>query len=131
MDNRYEKTKKLSTIAWMAFIGGYVLVFLMARSASVSVTLMSAIALAITAFLNFADTYRNGHGNMLSVIFPVILGVAYNFTSSTIRYSQLGYSAQSASATWKGFGTFMIILVIVIIVSRVIGKTKAKSELGY
>ncbi len=132
MDNRNERTKKLYLISWATFIGIYVLDFrLLAGGGKIGVALLSLLALAGTAFLNYADTYRNGYGVGGIVALSIIVGTSYNFSASTARYVQLGYNYDSMRTAWRRLGIFFVLLIIVIVISRKVGKKRAKDELGY
>ena len=77
--------------------------------------------------LNFCDMYRNGNGSGAVMMVSILGGLVFCFMSSTAKYVQMGYSAASASATWKLMGILLASMIAIIAIARTVGKSKANS----
>lgn len=132
IENRKATTAALYKKAWLVFVACAavsILSFAFLGLAHTPVFLLAIIMFGGMAFLNFADMYRNGSGSGGVMMVSILGGFIFCFMSATARYTQMGYSAASASATWKTIGILLVILIAVIVIMRNVGKSKANSEM--
>lgn len=130
IEERKAATTALYKKAWIAFaicVAITVLAFITLGFARTPVFLLVALVFGSMGFLNFCDMYRNGNGSGVVMIVSILGGLIFCFICSTARYTQMGYSAASASATWKTMGILLLIMISTIVITRKVGKSKADS----
>lgn len=130
IEERKTATDALYKKAWLAFVACVVvavLAFMTLGFARVPVLLLVIVVFGGMGFLNFCDMYRNGNGSGLVMMVSILGGLAFCFMSATARYTQMGYSAASASATWKTVGILLVMMIAIIVITRKVGKSKADS----
>lgn len=131
---RIEERKAITTAlyrkAWIAFAvcaALSILAFMILGLKRVPVFLLVIIMFGGMGFLNFCDMYRNGNGSGLVMMISILGGFVFSFMCATARYTQMGYSAASASATWKTMGVLLLVMIATIAITRKVGKSKADS----
>lgn len=127
-----EKRQQLRCIkkAWVAFAACAivaVLAFITLGFARVPVFLLVIVVFGGMGFLNYCVMYRNGIGSGLVKMGSILGDFVFCFMSATARYTQMGYSAASASATWKTMGVLLVMMIAIIVITRKVGKSKADS----
>lgn len=130
IEERKVATNALYKKAWVVFAicaALSVLAFMTLGFARVPVFLLVVIVLGSMGFLNFCDMYRNGNGSGLVMMVSILGGFIFCFYCATARYTQMGYSAASASATWKTMGFLLLAMIATIVITRKVGKSKADS----
>lgn len=128
IEKRKAETSALYRKSWIAFIVCVAISFLAFIGlgfAKTPVFLLVVIMFGGMGFLNFCDMYRNGNGSGVVMMVSILGGLVFCFLSATARYTQMGYSAASASATWKTMGLLLVLMIAVIVITRSIGKHKA------
>lgn len=131
IEQRKAETTALYKKAWVIFIVCAVVsffAFIGLGLVKVPVFILVIIMFGGIGFLNFCDMYRNGNGSGVVMMFSILGGFMFCFMSATARYTQMGYSAASASATWKTMGILLVTLIATIVITRTIGKNKANES---
>lgn len=130
IEERKASTAALYRKAWIAFAvcaALSILAFMTLGLTRVPVFLLVIIMFGGMGFLNFCDMYRNGNGSGLVMMISILGGFVFSFMCATARYTQMGYSAASASATWKTMGVLLLVMIATIVITRKAGKSKADS----
>lgn len=130
IEERKAATTALYKKAWVAFAACAivaVLAFIILGFARVPVFLLAIVVFRGIGFLNYCDMYRNGIGSGLIKMCSILGGFVFCFMSATARYTQMGFSAASASVTWKTMGVLLIVMIAIIVITRKAGKSKADS----
>lgn len=100
IEERKAATTALYKKAWITFaicVAIVVLAFITLGFARIPVFLLVIVVFGGMGFLNYCDMYRNGSG--LVKMGSILGGFVFCFMCATARYTQMGYSAASASAT--------------------------------
>jgi len=130
IEERKAATTALFKKAWITFaicVAIAVLAFITFRFARIPVFLLVIVVFGGMGFLNYCDMYRNGIGSGLVKMGSILGGFVFCFMCATARYTQMGYSAASASATWKTMGILLVIMMAIIVITRKVGKSRADS----
>ena len=118
---------KKARITFAICVAIAVLAFITLGFARVPVFLLVIVVFGGMGFLNYCDMYRNGIGSGLVKMGSILGGFVFCFMCATARYTQMGYSAASASATWKTMGILLVIMMAIIVITRMVGKSRADS----
>lgn len=118
---------KKALITFAVCVAIAVLAFVTLGFARVPVFLLVIVVFGGMGFLNYCDMYRNGIGSGLVKMGSILGGFAFCVMCATARYTQMGYSAASASATWKTMGILLVMMMAIIVITRKVGKSGANS----
>lgn len=130
IEERKVATTALYKKAWITFVicvAIAVFSFITLGFARVPVFLLVIVVFGGMGFLNYCDMYRNGIGSRFVKMSSILGGFIFCFMCATARYTQMGYSAASASATWKTMGILLVMMMVIIVITRKVGKSRADS----
>ena len=123
MAEKDKKAKMLYLLGWAGIILSVLLLFLH-TSSSFGIALKTIVVFGSSALLNYADAFRSGYPSRKITAVTSFLGVVYCFTAATSAYTIMGYSASSASRTWKLMLIMLVVFFVLIFAAKAIGKKK-------